>query len=558
MRSRDDHYNAVAEQATLAESGGLASERAVLLLWFLRNVIGIGELEAYDHVCDGDRDHGIDGLFVEQGASEDTANTLVIFQSKYTESSGSKIGPIDIDRLAGSADSFTNATTLQNLLQSGIEPSLRELIELLSLTKILADSNATLKIRLVFVTTGILNGEAKKRVDNLRERYGDSYIDVWDVDRLGPVAISVKNPERIQADVTIQIAPRPLTTGEPPNRVAVLPVRATEVVQWPGIEDRQLFALNVRHELRSNRVSKALDDAIRRTADHADFLSYHNGLTVICDEFQEHDDVLIIRNPSVVNGAQSILAFRRGAQQSQLSDELRVFMKVIEVKDRPLLEKEVGRRSNTQTGVTSRNLMANHGTQLRLEREFREQYPNVTYETRPDTLASDTLHVIKNDNAAQLLCAIFNERPWLAIKKNVLFDAENHPQIFSDRIHACHVRFADRIRQAVDNQKQSVPNAYRETWLLTRLVACYLTAQVLRESNMITNLSTASAGDLEDSDLLSALDGFAYVAAVTLAERSEEQGETDQFKKDFKNEQALRALAIQARKTYKLSRRFST
>ena len=214
----------------------------------------------------------------------------------------------------------------------------------------------TLAIRLVLITTGTLNGDAKKKADALREIFGEHYIEVWDIDRLGPLALAVRSPERLSE--TIHIAyddSEILITGEVPNRVAVLPVKAMDVAGWPGIESRQLFALNVRHELnlRSNRVSKALDGAIHRPPEHRNFLAYHNGLTVVSDKIRGNSGSIQIERPSVVNGAQSVLAFCRGAEEGQLSEDLRVFMKVVEVEGRPQLEREVGRRSNTQTGVQS-------------------------------------------------------------------------------------------------------------------------------------------------------------------------------------------------------------
>ena len=39
-----------------------------------------------------------------------------------------------------------------------------------------------------------------------------------------------------------------LITGKAPNRVAVAAIKATDVVTWDGIEDRTLFALNVRRD----------------------------------------------------------------------------------------------------------------------------------------------------------------------------------------------------------------------------------------------------------------------------------------------------------------------
>src|ERR1019366_6266337 len=302
-------YNTIAQQATLAEAGGLAKERSVLLLWFLRNVVGVGELEAYDHVCDGDNDKGIDGLFLERGGGEGNPDTLVIDQSKYTQSSDGTVGPIDVDRLAGAANYFASSATLDNLVASGPESTLLQLIDALGLAQVLSDAEATLAIRLVLVTTGTLNGDAKKKAEAVREVFGEHYIEVWDIDRLGPLALAVRSPERLPD--TIHIAyddSEILITGEVPNRVAVLPVKATDVAGWPGIESRQLFALNVRHELRSNRVSKALDGAISRSPEHRDFLAYHNGLTVVCDRFTADSGSIDIDRPSVVNGAQSVLA----------------------------------------------------------------------------------------------------------------------------------------------------------------------------------------------------------------------------------------------------------
>lgn len=371
-------YEEIARQATLAEAGGLAKERSVLLLWFLRNRVGVEELEAYDHVCDGDDDKGIDGLFIEQGAGESDPDVLVIYQSKYTQSHVGKVGPTDIDRLAGSANYFVNADTLKGLMDSGPEPTLLQLIERLGLTRVF-DGDQPPEVRLVLVTTGSLNGDAQKKVQALRAIHGDHYFDVWDLSRLGPLAETVRAPDRLKTKVSVSAEKsQTLVVGTGPNRVAILPVKASDVARWPGIESRKLFALNVRHELRANRVRRALDGAIGRSQEHRDFLAYHNGVTVVCDSFTVGTTGSIeIENPSVVNGAQSVLAFVRANRDGALTDDLRVFMKIVEVGGRPLLEKEVARRSNTQTGVNPRNLMANHGTQLRLQREFEAEYPNM-------------------------------------------------------------------------------------------------------------------------------------------------------------------------------------
>lgn len=554
--TKAQYYEIVESQASLAEAGGLAKPRSVLLLWFLRNVVGLGELEAYDNVCDGDNDKGIDGLYVEFGAGSGEEDTLVILQSKFTESAGAMVGPTDVDRLAGAATHFANKTTLANFLASDLEPSLRQLIEQLDVQDLLGSTTSQLAVRLALVTTGTLNADAKRKVAALREIHGERYVAVWDIHRLGPLAIASRSPERISDSIHIEYDDNELIVMGDENRVAVVPVRAGEVANWPGISDRSLFALNVRHQLRTNKVSKAIDGSIDRSDEHRDFLACHNGLTLVCSSFTATDGVLEVVRPSVVNGAQSVLAFSRAAAGGKLTDELRIFAKVVEVEGRPLLEKEVGRRSNTQTGVNPRNLMANHGTQLRIQREFAEGFAEFSYETRPDDREVGDVVVLKNDEMAQLLCAIFNGWPWLAVKRLLLFESDTHSQVFSERVKAHHVVFCHHVREAVEAQKSQFPDAYRSSWQLTRLVGCFLVGDLLREFTFDGDPLSMGREKLLSSDVLDQLSHHAYVAAVSLDERHEQLGDADQFKKDFKNEAELGLLAAAARKAHNLAARF--
>ena len=253
---RSHFYETIAKQAKTEEAGSLAKDRAVLLLWFLRNVVGVGDMDAYDFVCDGDNDMGIDGLFIEV-SSTDEPETLVIYQSKYTKSPEAKVGDTDIDRIAGVATHFTNSDTLEGLLSAGIGPNLRQLIKRLDLRAKFAERPEGLETRVALVTSGTLEANAKRKVNSVRAEKGESFIEVWTIDELGPIAESVRSPERMKKDIQIQVDPNDvLITGQVGSRVAILPVTALAIADWPGIDDRWLFALNVRHQLKANRVSK--------------------------------------------------------------------------------------------------------------------------------------------------------------------------------------------------------------------------------------------------------------------------------------------------------------
>lgn len=560
-QNRQADYAVISGLASTAEAGGLAKERSVLLLWFLRNVVGIDDLDAYEFVCDGDDDGGVDALYLEQSTGDEDHETLVVFQSKYTQGP-TAVGPNAFNRLLSIASQFKTAAALQSFLADQVEPKLRDLIARFELHRKLEEGRYTdghLRIRLALVTTGMLNAQAEQLVEatNHAERAG--YLTVYDLRRLGPLAQAVAAPTAPQGVIDVPCTPAErVIIGNSPSRVAMAAVRAEDIVGWPGIDDRTLFDLNVRRELRRNRVRDQLDGAIRRTNEHKDFLAYHNGLTVVCDGFTDEADRLIVTNASVVNGAQSAVALARAAAEGDLTPELRIFVKFVEVAGRPQLAKEVSWRSNTQNAVNARNLVALGGPQARIVRDFEEHFPGILYEIRPDASlnAQETRHVIANDEAAQLLCAVYNAMPWLAVKRLVLFDSENHALIFNEGIGASHVMLCEIIRERVDAEVNLFPELYRKSWRLTRIIAIYLVGQILRSDTELQKILEDPTVALQDrSALNAALELPVRVAAATLKQRADahvREETADEFNVEFKRQSIAQALRDRARDNYSL------
>jgi hypothetical protein len=556
-----DNYALLKRLASTDEAGGLAKERSVLLLWFLRNVVGLDDLDAYEFVCDGDADGGVDGIYVEPSTGDEGHETLVIYQSKYTNGP-TQVGPTAFDRLLATASHFKDIASLETFLSGRVEPKLRDLIKRSDLRRKLREDrfvDGRLRIRLVLVTTGTLTTEARNLVEatNRAERAG--YLTMYDLDRLGPLARAVAAPTAPAATIEVPCtAGERMVIGPAANRVAMAAVKAEDIVQWPGIDDRSILELNVRREVPRNNVRRQLDGAIRRHHEHKDFLAYHNGMTVICDSFREEPDKLVVESPSIVNGAQSAIAFAAADSEAELTDDLRIFIKFVEVAGRPQLAKEISWRSNTQSAVNARNLVALGGPQARLISEFAADFPGIVYETRPDASVgrSAGAQVIANDDAAQLLCAVFNAMPWLAVKRLVLFESENHALIFNEKITAAHVVFADVVRQRLDDESNLFPERYRKSWRLTRIVAVYLVGQILRaDDGLLAILEDPQAALADRAALAQQLELPVRVAAATLKQRHDQRDrddETDAFNVDFKRQDVLHELRDRARDNFSL------
>lgn len=549
--TRASDYTLLTQLANTAEAGGLTRERAVLLLWFLRNVIGIDDLDAYEFVTDGPDDEGIDGLYLEGSAGDDDIETLVLLQSKYPQAPNS-VGVTDIRNFLGAATPFRTTDALEALLNApGTDPQLSDLIRRYDLVSKLREDKV--RVRLIFVTAGVLNGDAKQLVSAANHDHGVGYLSIYDLDRLGPICKALNEPGSVQATVTVDVPVNErfsITTGG--NEILIAAVKAEDIVNWPGIDDRALFELNVRRELSPNRVRKELDGAINRGQDHPNFLAFHNGLTVVCDSFQSDNGQISITNPSVVNGAQSAVALY--SSSAALTDQLRVLVKFVACGTQSQLAREVGRRSNMQNPVNARNLRARDGRQLILEQEFRDQYPDITFVTRPDySNPPTTPQVIQNDAAAQLLCAFYNQRPWLAVKKLSLFESDTYPEIFPPSITAEHIIFADYVKQRVDGSKERFPDDYRKSWTLVSLVAVYLVGQLLRADDDLRDLIGDPAAALHDDEIEGKIDAVVRHVAGALQvwhNQREQQDGFDNFKVDFKNEERLRALSASAQEHY--------
>ncbi len=134
-----DNYALLKRLASTDEAGGLAKERSVLLLWFLRNIVGLDDLDAYEFVCDGDADGGVDGIYVEPSTGDEDHETLIIYQSKYT-TGPTQVGPTAFDRLLATTSHFKDIASLETFLTGRVEPKLRDLIKRFDLCRKLREN----------------------------------------------------------------------------------------------------------------------------------------------------------------------------------------------------------------------------------------------------------------------------------------------------------------------------------------------------------------------------------------------------------------------------------
>ena len=531
-----DLYKRLNRAVTEFDTEGLA-ETAALLIWFLRHVKRLDETEAPDAVCDGPGDKGIDGIWVDNLGEE-----IVLLQAKRRKSLKATQGDADLQRLVGAAGWFSSASQIDALLKAGPNPELKGLVERNGLRE-KVESGFT--VRCVFVTNSSFDAAGE---DFLRAHQdGPPVLEGWDLERLGTYIRSIDRPLYIDDEVELVFAPGASFTVSVGDGVEVTvgAIPAKQIAALPGIDDRRLFAQNVRLDLGRTRVNKDINATIGSPDEHSRFLTFHNGLTVLCREVVVQDEKrLRIKGFSIVNGCQSAVVLRRN--ESKLTDELLLPIKIVKVGDAEALADDITYRSNNQNSINLKDLRANDSTQIVLKGQFKELFGSrVQFVIKRGEEASGEV-VIQNDHAAQILIALYNEEPFLAHRKSALFD-QQYKNVFHSRISAAHIFLGWLIWDEVQRHLSDVDNDLIARYALTSFVLVYLVGRLMKETEIGEAVIESPASYLPNAessvrvavgrligDILVDFNGY-------IREQEDESGYFD-YKTRFKSQTAVRDL----------------
>lgn len=443
-----------------------------LLAWFMEAVWRIEPEDVEDSICDGGGDKGIDGLFVN-----DDENEITIFQSKHRAKPGALQGDQDLRNLIGAAAYFASSESVDGLLASKPNVELQKLVERLRIRERV--TQGAQPRRCVFVTNGILDPSGRDFVTAVAGQ--DPVLDVWDLPRIAPVAARTQAPEFLPIKVTLDAAATPSTVslaGGVEMVIALVP--ASTLVGLPGIEDFTLFDRNVRLSLGNTRINKELGKTIKDPTEHGLFPAYHNGLTILTHTLDVIDAELHLDGITVVNGCQSLVELKR--HEADITGELRLLVKVIQVAEGTKLADAVTYRSNNQNAVDIRDQRATDVIQRDLRKQVEERYgPALGYEVRQGD-RSEAQETIDNKTAAQFLMAIYLKEPWNAVRKVRLFD-EDYRRIFNRSLTVHQIYFVHIVRKVVDSVRGNLRADLAGSFASVRVTLANLIAEVLRLSD---------------------------------------------------------------------------
>ena len=251
-------------------------------------------------------------------------------------------------------------------------------------------------------------------------------------------------------------APICTSTGE---TLHVGPIKLIELLQIYEQMDNRLFERNIRFGLADDTPpNRSLRDALKRIVvkqvDPPEVFAFnHNGICLSVDSIEAEDDLVVITDPRVLNGAQTITAAAKFCKDNQVllesSDvkarlaEICVIAKIVHSQSRDFVT-TVTICNNKQNRVDPWNLRANDPIQWKLEDKFRDDLdPGVFYERQQNAfqryLESDIEDMglvqgraVEIKRLAQTFLAVQGEIDKISSLPNVFDSDDLYKQTFRD------------------------------------------------------------------------------------------------------------------------------
>lgn len=511
------------------------------LRWFLEQIFRLDPQEADDASVDAKHDKGVDAIFVD-----DVDETIYIIQAKTKTNDSATLGDTDLKSFVGTLVQFDSAESVGELID---ETKNERLKQALTRNGVQSKIKAGYSVKPTFITNVVANPDALAYITKAPS------IALYDAIRIANEYVDLEVDGGVQGTFYFDISDTDVIeydAGGASTRIFLAP--ALNLLKMDGISDGSLFEQNVRLSLGNTKVNRSLRESIRKKGEHSNFPLYHNGINVLCKEiFSETSERITVKNYVVVNGAQSLTSLL--AEKSRISDDLKILVKLIEVKGDIVLSQAITRNSNNQNAIKARDLKSNHNIQQRLKVEIDHcSVSSVAYEIKQGEKNKGKF-IISNEMAGLVMLAMDLEQPWNCHQKYKVMD-ELHSDIFGrpgvtgGRVFAFWECF-----QSLDTALEEMSNEFFGHYTLTRYFLAYAVIRIIRDdetgAKILSNLDlVVSSGKL--GKFVAAFKDLAVAAANDLnAEMPTEDDDYFDYKNELKSSKWCRQISAKLLAGYK-------
>lgn len=512
------------------------------LRWFLENIFRLDPQDADDAAVDAKQDKGIDGIYVN-----DITETISMLQVKTKQKEKSTLGDTELKEFFGSLQQFRTAESIQTILDGKANEKLKQVLHR---TKFQEKVQAGYLVEGVFCTNNVANKDA---LDFIKTITG---LSLYDAKQISAEYVEAGIYGGIKDFFEFDTSDVDVISYSSNSGVSakIFLASALQLLHLKGISDGSLFERNVRLSLGNTKVNKSLIESIKDKAEHRNFPLYHNGINILCDEFIEGaKGKLKIKDYVVVNGAQSLTSLN--STKSRISDDLKILVKIIQVKGDNQLSEKITTNSNNQNAIKPRDLRSNHGIQRRLKAEVASiDCDGIVYEIKQGEKNKGKL-VLSNEQAGLILLALDIGMPWNCHQKYKVMD-ELHSDIFGRpdvtgwKIIALYKAF-----NSIDTALDGIDDHTFANYTLTKYFLAYSVSEIIKDSIVGKAVfsdfkKVFSAGKIDE--FVKVFSGIAATTAEDLnAEISDDLSNADfDYKSELKSPKWVRSMSAKLKASY--------
>lgn len=515
---------------------------AQFLRWFLENIFRLDRQDADDACVDAKQDKGIDGLYVN-----DVTETVHLFQVKTRQKENATLGDTELKEFYGSLNQFRTKESIEAILASDANEYLKSTMRR---NKIIEKVESGYRIEGIFCTNINRNTDA---IDYLKNCPDD--ILLYDADKIASEFVEFSANEGIKGEFIFNVSDTEVIKYQTSDSTSarIFLAEALQLTHLEGIQDGKLFEKNVRLSLGNTKINKSLIASIKSKEEHKNFPLYHNGITVVCEEFtEENGDILAIKNYVVVNGAQSLSSLY--ATKSKITSDLRILVRAIAVKGDSELSDKITTNSNNQNAIKPRDMRSNHGIQQRLKAEVENIGAGVAYEVKRGEKLDGK--ILENEDAGLILLAMDLGEPWSCHQKYKVMD-DSHSKIFGRpdvtgwKIVGLHELFLtlDEALNEFDDQ------AFGQ-YTLTRYFLSHAVSEIIRDSKRGSLAFRSLRQIIEQGQLAELCQVFSDIAKTTVNDLNAEvaelaEAESFDYKSDLKSPNWGKSMTAKLKASYR-------
>ena len=461
-----------------------------LAAYAVEELADVSEAQAANAIIDGGDDNGIDALHFDR-----SANVLFVIQAKIGKAPQ-----------LGECKKFTGG--ILDLLNRRFHKFNAAFARLLPDVEDALDSEGATVIGCVIHLGDELGPHAVIEFNQLGEQL-NAFANRFGWKDLGLESVHRwLTEQQAVAHVDLSLTLERWDTLEGARKAVYGQVSAKELAQLYKAHGKSLLERNIRHFLGLLPVNAAIAATVHSRP--GDLFLLNNGLTAVCRSMKpvlgasKDKGRFAIRGFSVVNGAQTLGSIAAASARTDISDDAKVLLTIIEIGDADGIGPEITRARNTQNAVRGIHFAALDPQQERFRQEV--AVSGFTYLYRPSDEAdtADPKVITVSKAAAALACLSGNTRTAVTVKREVgqLYDGSGatYAELFRPALsgirparsvqiydYAMEILFSSELAEA----------AYSRRTMFYRHGQPFILHLFARRNRALIEVSTAHLTDLE-------------------------------------------------------------